>query len=74
MTKIEQNFEINTNGEIIFRGQVLPVKAEIADYYKPLEIREETPNRPKIKRWYKNSFLTAQQATDEEYQKKSKIA
>jgi hypothetical protein len=74
MTKIEQNFEINSKGQIIFKGQVLPVRSDIADFYKPPEIREETPKSPKTKRWYKNSFLTTQQSDDEEYQKKSKIA
>jgi len=74
MTKIEQNFEINSKCQIIFRGQILPVKAEIADFYKTPEIREKLAKRPEIKRWFKGSFLTVDQATDEEYQKKSKIA
>ena len=74
MTKIEQNFEINSKCQIVFKGQILPVKPDIADSYKPPEIREKLAKRPEIKRWYKGSFMTEQQATDEEYQKKSKIA
>lgn len=74
MTKIEQNFEVNSQGEIVFKGRVLPVKAEIADYYKPPQIRENAKILPNQKRWLKGSFLTSQQDIDEEYQKKSKIA
>ena len=68
--KIGQNFTINQNGQIVFRGQILPPREGIT----PILPNEKIKVRRKIPRWYRGSYQTEQQATDELYTKDNQIA
>jgi len=70
MSTIKQNFEIQKQ-RIIFRGTELPVRPGITPAYLPEARSNPMAGRP---RWLKASLLNINQAIDELYQKRNRIA